>query len=111
MSAATWKASCATCHKQELAFTDGRAVGIGATGEHHQRGPMSLVNVAYAATLTWSAVAGQFYQSQYSTNLTQTDWKIVLGTKNIIATNGIMTTTDTNAAGSPQRFYRVVLFP
>jgi hypothetical protein len=64
-----------------------------------------------AATLTWSAVAGQFYQSQYSTNLTQTDWKIVLGTKNIIATNGIMTTTDTNAAGSPQRFYRVVLFP
>jgi cytochrome c peroxidase len=46
--------SCASCHKQELAFTDGRAVGIGATGEHHQRGPMSLVNVAYAATLTWN---------------------------------------------------------
>ena len=27
------KASCATCHKQELAFTDGRAVSVGATGE------------------------------------------------------------------------------
>ena len=44
--------ACASCHRQELAFTDGRAVGIGATGEHHQRGPMSLVNVAYSATLT-----------------------------------------------------------
>jgi cytochrome c peroxidase len=46
--------SCASCHKQELAFTDGRAVGVGATGEHHSRGAMSLVNVAYAAALTWS---------------------------------------------------------
>src|ERR1700727_3186561 len=24
--------SCATCHKQELAFTDGRAIAVGATG-------------------------------------------------------------------------------
>jgi len=47
-------ASCATCHKQELAFTDGRAVAIGATGESHPRGAMSLVNVAYSAVLTWS---------------------------------------------------------
>src|SRR5271169_3219018 len=48
------KSSCATCHKQELAFTDGRAVGVGATGESHSRGAMSLVNVAYSAALTWS---------------------------------------------------------
>lgn len=48
------KAACATCHKQELAFTDGRAVGIGATGELHSRSAMSLVNVAYSAALTWS---------------------------------------------------------
>src|SRR5271165_7432732 len=48
------KASCATCHKQEFAFTDGRAVGVGATGESHSRGAMSLVNVAYSAALTWS---------------------------------------------------------
>jgi len=46
--------SCATCHKQELAFTDGRAVGVGATGESHTRGAMSLVNVAYSGALTWS---------------------------------------------------------
>jgi cytochrome c peroxidase len=46
--------ACASCHKQELAFTDGRPVGIGATGEHHTRSAMSLVNVAYSAALTWS---------------------------------------------------------
>jgi cytochrome c peroxidase len=48
------KASCASCHKQELAFTDGRAVGQGATGDSHSRSAMSLVNVAYSAALTWS---------------------------------------------------------
>ena len=48
------KASCATCHKQELAFTDGRAVGLGATGESHSRSAMSLVNVAWSGALTWS---------------------------------------------------------
>jgi len=46
--------SCASCHKQELAFTDGRAVGLGASGELHSRSAMSLVNVAYAGALTWS---------------------------------------------------------
>lgn len=48
------KQACATCHKQELAFTDGRAVAVGATGEKHPRGSMSLVNVAYSGVLTWS---------------------------------------------------------
>jgi cytochrome c peroxidase len=48
------KTSCATCHKQELAFTDGRALGVGTTGEMHSRSAMSLVNVAYSAALTWS---------------------------------------------------------
>jgi cytochrome c peroxidase len=48
------KAACATCHKQELAFTDGRTVSLGATGEPHPRGAMSLINVAYSAALTWN---------------------------------------------------------
>src|ERR1700688_1298674 len=48
------KQSCASCHKQELAFTDGRAVGLGTTGESHSRGAMSLVNVAWSGSLTWS---------------------------------------------------------
>lgn len=46
--------SCATCHRQELAFTDGRAQSIGSTGEIHPRGAMSLANAAYNITLTWS---------------------------------------------------------
>jgi cytochrome c peroxidase len=46
--------SCGTCHEQDLAFTDGKARAMGSTGELHPRGSMSLVNVAYAAVLTWS---------------------------------------------------------
>lgn len=46
--------ACATCHRPELAFSDGRAVSVGSTGESHTRGAMSLANVAYATTLTWS---------------------------------------------------------
>jgi cytochrome c peroxidase len=48
------KTSCATCHKQEKAFTDGLAVSVGATGQLHSRSAMSLVNVAYSGALTWS---------------------------------------------------------
>ena len=46
--------SCASCHKQNLAFADERATGLGSTGEHHTRGAMSLANVAYSPTLTWA---------------------------------------------------------
>ncbi|RMH20387.1 MAG: di-heme enzyme, partial [Acidobacteria bacterium] len=46
--------ACATCHRQELAFTDGRARAVGVTGELHPRSAMSLANVAYNVTLTWA---------------------------------------------------------
>ena len=46
--------SCATCHRQEKAFTDARARGLGSTGQLHPRGPMSLANVAYSPALTWA---------------------------------------------------------
>ncbi len=46
--------SCASCHRQELAFTDGLALAVGSTGETHARSSMALVNVAYNATLTWA---------------------------------------------------------
>lgn len=46
--------SCATCHEQTRAFTDGRARSVGSTGQMHPRGSMSLVNVAYARALTWA---------------------------------------------------------
>jgi cytochrome c peroxidase len=46
--------SCASCHRQALAFTDGRTNAIGSTGEMHPRGSMSLANVAYVQRLTWA---------------------------------------------------------
>lgn len=46
--------SCASCHEQAKAFTDGRATSVGSTGEMHRRSAMSLANVAYANTLTWA---------------------------------------------------------
>lgn len=46
--------ACASCHHQDKAFTDGRALAIGSTGELHPRNAQSLANVAYNATLTWA---------------------------------------------------------
>jgi cytochrome c peroxidase len=46
--------SCASCHQQERAFTDGLALGLGSTGVENTRGSMSLANVVYAPTLTWA---------------------------------------------------------
>jgi len=45
--------SCATCHEQARAFTDGRPRAVGSTGELHPRSSMSLANVGYQAALTW----------------------------------------------------------
>lgn len=46
--------ACATCHLQKLAFTDGRAHGVGSTGQLHPRSPMALGNVGWNATYTWA---------------------------------------------------------
>ncbi|MGH8175641.1 MAG: MbnH family di-heme enzyme [Steroidobacter sp.] len=49
----TGEHSCASCHRPELAFTDGRARAHGATGIVLARGAMGLANVAYSPALTW----------------------------------------------------------
>ena len=46
--------SCASCHEQARAFTDGWAQSLGSTGERHPRSAMSLANVAYATALNWA---------------------------------------------------------
>ena len=46
--------ACASCHRQELAFTDGRPRALGATGASHPRSAMSLANVAYNASFAWA---------------------------------------------------------
>ncbi len=48
------KESCASCHLPKLAFTDGRKVAVGATGETTPRNAPSIANVAWRATLTWA---------------------------------------------------------
>ncbi len=47
--------ACASCHQQARAFSDGRSRAVGATGELHPRSAMSLTNVAYNASFTWTA--------------------------------------------------------
>jgi cytochrome c peroxidase len=47
--------SCATCHQQARAFTDGRALALGSTGQLHFRHTMSLVNVAYNSQNGWAS--------------------------------------------------------
>jgi cytochrome c peroxidase len=46
--------ACASCHDPAKAFTDGLAQPAGITGERLPRNAPSLVNVAYAGTLTWA---------------------------------------------------------
>ena len=50
----TGKYSCATCHQPSRAFTDGRKLAIGATGDSTPTNAMSLTNVAYNVSFGWS---------------------------------------------------------
>ena len=56
--------SCASCHRQELAFTDGLGRAVGSTGEVHPRGAMSLANAAYARSLNWADPAIERLEEQ-----------------------------------------------
>jgi len=46
--------ACASCHFQYLAFTDGKAVSTGSTGELTARSAPSIANTAWNPTLTWA---------------------------------------------------------
>jgi uncharacterized repeat protein (TIGR03803 family) len=77
-----------------------------------------------AISFSWSAVVGQFYLVQYTTNLPQTNWTTLGGAitatnssvtipepfGTITATNTIMTISEPIGANS-QQFYRIVLQP
>ena len=47
--------SCASCHAQSRAFTDGRTTPVGITGEAGRHNAMSLANVAYNSSNTWAS--------------------------------------------------------
>jgi cytochrome c peroxidase len=56
--------SCGSCHKQNLAFTDGLARAVGSTGERNRRGAQSLANVAYLTSYTWANPLLQTLEAQ-----------------------------------------------
>lgn len=56
--------SCASCHEPARAFTDGRAIAIGATGQHTANGAMSLANVAYNVSFGWAKPHVQSLETQ-----------------------------------------------
>ena len=49
--------SCASCHQQSKAFTDGRARALGVDGVPHPRGAMSLANLLWEPALNWDGAA------------------------------------------------------
>lgn len=62
--------ACATCHLQKLAFTDGRAVSPGVTGERGLRSAQSIANAAYHPTITWANVTLNRLEMQVPVPLT-----------------------------------------
>ncbi|NJL00748.1 MAG: di-heme enzyme [Spirulinaceae cyanobacterium RM2_2_10] len=61
--------SCASCHLQKLAFSDGKPVSVGTTGEPHPRNSMSLTNVGYNSVLTWANPLMRHLEQQMLTPL------------------------------------------
>lgn len=60
------KVSCATCHKQERAFSDGRVFSMGADGFPTDRNSMSLVNLLWVKNFFWDGrAAGLEKQSEF----------------------------------------------
>jgi len=50
----TGASSCASCHDPAHAFSDGRRVAVGATGEALPHSAMALINVAYNVSYGWT---------------------------------------------------------
>jgi cytochrome c peroxidase len=60
----TGQYSCASCHRPELAFTDGKSHAQGATGDSVRRSAMSLTNIAYNPSFTWANSSIRSLESQ-----------------------------------------------
>lgn len=56
--------SCASCHRPDLAFTDGLAQSTGSTGQKNRRGAPTLINVAYLTSYTWANPLLQTLEAQ-----------------------------------------------
>jgi cytochrome c peroxidase len=56
--------SCATCHEQHRAFTEGNATHPGVRGSVGRRNVMGLANVGYLSPLTWADPQQQKLEAQ-----------------------------------------------
>lgn len=65
--------SCASCHFERLAFTDGRALSVGATGQNTHRNAPPLVNLGWLSTYTWANPALVTLERQMEVPLYGTD--------------------------------------
>jgi uncharacterized repeat protein (TIGR03803 family) len=99
---------------------DGNFYGTAAAGGAYSNGVIFRVSVPLppvirsiaattnGVTLSWSAVATQSYQVQYTSSLAQTNWTN-LGSP-FIAASGALEVTDV-APTDPQRYYRILGLP
>jgi cytochrome c peroxidase len=56
--------ACGDCHQQSLAFSDGKSVAVGSTGQHHTRNAMTLTNAGYNASYTWDSTRVRSLEKQ-----------------------------------------------
>lgn len=64
--------SCASCHRQDRAFTDGLPVSFGVSGRTTKRNSMSLVNLLWVRQLFWDGRANSL-EEQALVPLTHAD--------------------------------------
>jgi cytochrome c peroxidase len=56
--------ACGDCHQQSRAFSDGKPVAVGSTGQHHTRNAMTLTNAGYNASYTWDSTRVRSLEQQ-----------------------------------------------
>lgn len=65
--------ACATCHRQELGFSDGQVVPTGVTGEPLRRNAPGLFNSGELASLTWASADVHRLEQQIARALVAAD--------------------------------------
>jgi len=106
-----WPPGAALWLVWEMTSSAGKSQGLAIDNLSFSAGvPQSVpLNLQFSGTnllMTWPGVAGQIYQLEYKTNLTDPAW-IPLGNPVTGAGQTLMQTND--FGGSPQRFFRLLL--
>lgn len=74
--------SCASCHKQENAFSDPRAFSLGTNGAVGTRNAMAIINLAWSSNLFWdgrrSTLEGQAHDPVTNPIEMRNTWPVVV---------------------------------